>query len=184
MVKRTPRQDAANRQIPVRKRVSYPEADSTTQQWWDAQADPSVSVRLLLRADVERNGYTDVMNRPVVQLPKRGRPAGSGASDDLGDELDAGEQGDVLDEREVAPETVSEVAVPTVASTPTPAVPVEQPVAVVAPAQAPVAQSAPVVTAVAPAPVPAPTPVEAPSQSRSIDELDEDGEAALNALVG
>lgn len=175
MVKRTPRQDAANRQIPVRKRVSYPEADSTTQQWWDAQADPSVSVRLLLRADVERNGYTDVMNRPVVQLPKRGRPVGSGASDDLGDELDAGEQGGLLDEQQVAPESAP------------PAVPAEQPVAAAAPVEAPVAPSvpapAPVVAAVA-VPVAAPAPVEAPAPSRAIDDLDDDGEAALNALVG
>lgn len=59
---------------PLRRRVSVPQADVSTQQWWDAQDDPSTSVRLLIHDEIERNGYTDRVNRPVEQLPRRGRP--------------------------------------------------------------------------------------------------------------
>ncbi len=56
-----------------RKRVSLPRADQSVLAWWDAQDDPSLSVRLLIRNEIERNGYIDVACTPVTQQPRRGR---------------------------------------------------------------------------------------------------------------
>lgn len=61
----------------VRRRVSIPEADTSTLSWWSLQADPALSVRLLIRDEIERSGYLDYANRPVSQKPKVGRPAKS-----------------------------------------------------------------------------------------------------------
>jgi len=58
----------------VRKRLSIPKVDASVLQWWDAQHDPALSVRLLVRAEIERNGYADVAFQPVTQQPRRGRP--------------------------------------------------------------------------------------------------------------
>lgn len=60
--------------VPYRKTFAFPKTDESTAQWWDAQADPSLSVKLLIRSEIERHGYTDTANRPVRQLPRRGRP--------------------------------------------------------------------------------------------------------------
>lgn len=51
-----------------------PWIDTTVKQWWDAQLDPSASLRSLIRAEIERNGITDTLSRPVTQQPRRGRP--------------------------------------------------------------------------------------------------------------
>lgn len=96
--------------IPKRRRVSYPEVDATTEDWWNAQDDASVSIRLLIRADVERNGYTDVMNRPVVQLPRRGRPPASERTSEQDDEASA------MGEAEEAPAVASTSMAPVATS--------------------------------------------------------------------
>lgn len=62
-----------------RKRISIPKADESVLAWWDSQKDPGLSVRLLVRNEIERNGYTDTAYRPVAQLPRRGRPPGTGS---------------------------------------------------------------------------------------------------------
>lgn len=59
---------------PHRYRVSVPGADKAVVEWMSLQDNASVSIRLLIRESIERIGYVDVMNRPVDQLPKRGRP--------------------------------------------------------------------------------------------------------------
>lgn len=58
----------------IRRRVSFPEADESTLGWWELQDDPGLSIRLLIRDEIERNGYTDYANRPVAQKPRPGRP--------------------------------------------------------------------------------------------------------------
>lgn len=62
-----------------RKRVSIPKADESVLQWWNLQHDPALSIRTLIRAEIERAGYVDAVFKPVVQLPRRGRPPGSTA---------------------------------------------------------------------------------------------------------
>lgn len=63
-----------SRQAPFRRTVSFPRNDVSTLEWWAAQEDPSLSIKMLIRAEIERYGYTDTANRPVQQLPRRGRP--------------------------------------------------------------------------------------------------------------
>lgn len=65
------------KQPPHRYRVSVPAADEAVVTWMNLQDNQSLSVRMLIRESIERIGYVDVVNRPVAQLPKRGRPAGS-----------------------------------------------------------------------------------------------------------
>ena len=60
-----------------RKRISIPKADESVLAWWDEQKDSGLSVRLLIRNEIERSGYTDTAFRPVAQLPRRGRPPGA-----------------------------------------------------------------------------------------------------------
>lgn len=62
-----------------RKRVSIPKADESVLAWWEAQKDPGLSIRLLIRNEIERSGYSDTAFRPVMQLPRRGRPANLGS---------------------------------------------------------------------------------------------------------
>lgn len=59
-----------------RKRLSIPKVDQSSLEWWAAQHDVGLSVRMLIRAEIERNGYADVAFQPVAQLPRRGRPPG------------------------------------------------------------------------------------------------------------
>lgn len=59
---------------PVRKRISIPFDDKSTLAWWAVQENPAYSLRLLIHDYIEREGYTDPHNKPVQQLPKRGRP--------------------------------------------------------------------------------------------------------------
>lgn len=61
---------------PHRFRVSVPAADEAVLVWMNLQDNPSLSVRMLIRESIERLGYVDVFNRPVAQLPTRGRPVG------------------------------------------------------------------------------------------------------------
>lgn len=69
---------------PHRFRVTVPVADEAVVAWMDLQDDRSLSVRMLIRESIERLGYVDVVNRPVVQLPKRGRPAAAGEEEEDG----------------------------------------------------------------------------------------------------
>lgn len=48
-----------------RKRVSIPRRDESVLRWWAEQEDPSLSIRLLIRAELERSGYVDFASRPV-----------------------------------------------------------------------------------------------------------------------
>lgn len=73
-----PMSPAAGETAPPRRlRWSVPAADVSSQQWLDAQDDIAASMRQLIRESIEREGYTDVYNRPVSLKPKVGRPPGS-----------------------------------------------------------------------------------------------------------
>lgn len=58
-------------------RWSVPAADRSVQDWIDAQADVGASLRAAVRTIIEAHGVTDLVNRPVSQRPRRGRPPGS-----------------------------------------------------------------------------------------------------------
>lgn len=81
--------EEAVRPQPQRFRVNVPAADEAVLAWMAAQYNHSLSVRLLIRESIERHGYVDAMNRPVEQLPKRGRPAV--ADDDAATEPSTGQ---------------------------------------------------------------------------------------------
>ncbi|WP_026820005.1 hypothetical protein [Arthrobacter castelli] len=59
---------------PRRLRWSVPAVDVSTNYWLDKQENISRSLQLLIRESIQRDGYLDVVNRPVDQLPRRGRP--------------------------------------------------------------------------------------------------------------
>lgn len=59
---------------PMRTRLTVPAADGSVIEWLELQDDPSGSMRKLIRDSIEREGFTDAMNKPVAQLPRRGRP--------------------------------------------------------------------------------------------------------------
>ena len=67
---------------PVKKRYRFAvsEADTSTNDWIEAQANISTSIWMLIADAIERDGYTDVTCRRKEQLPRRGRPP----KDDLG----------------------------------------------------------------------------------------------------
>jgi hypothetical protein len=73
---------------PHRFRVSVPVADEAVLTWMGLQDNPSLSVRMLIRESIERLGYVDLVNRPVAQLPKRGRPFSAGEAGEPGDRDD------------------------------------------------------------------------------------------------
>lgn len=60
---------------PHRLRITVPASDTSVLRWLELQENPSISLRMLVRASIERDGYTDVLTRPVDQLPRRGRQA-------------------------------------------------------------------------------------------------------------
>jgi hypothetical protein len=60
---------------PRRLRWSVPAADVSVNQWLDVQENISSSLRLLIRESIEREGFIDLVNKPVEQLPRRGRPS-------------------------------------------------------------------------------------------------------------
>lgn len=96
---------------PHRFRVSVPVADDAVYQWMLLQDNQSLSVRMLIRESIERNGYVDVINKPVAQLPKRGRPVG--ADDASQTELaDEGQQEQRESEPTSAPVAPAPVATP------------------------------------------------------------------------
>jgi hypothetical protein len=67
-----------------RKRISIPKADVSVLEWWENQHDPGASVRMLIRSEIERNGYVDTAYGRVTQLPRRGRP-GSASEGEAGE---------------------------------------------------------------------------------------------------
>ena len=74
---------------PRRLRWSVPAADTSSNQWLDEQENISRSLQVLIRESIQRDGYVDVVNKPVDQLPRRGRPLGSGSEVDADAEADA-----------------------------------------------------------------------------------------------
>lgn len=65
-----------------RKIFNFSKRDDATHQWWEAQENPSVSLQLLIREEIERNGFDDKLNAPVAQQPRRGRPRRDGEESD------------------------------------------------------------------------------------------------------
>lgn len=61
-----------------RVRFSVPPADVSVGSWLDAQYSISESLRALIRDAIRRDGIVDVINRPVRQEPRRGRPPRTG----------------------------------------------------------------------------------------------------------
>jgi len=69
--------------------LRVPVVDTSIEAWWAAQDDPSASVRALVREEIMKHGFTDTVNRPVTQMPRRGRPPGSTMEHDEAMEVDA-----------------------------------------------------------------------------------------------
>jgi hypothetical protein len=59
---------------PRRLRASFPWSDTSTNAWIDLQENFSRSMQVLIRESIMRDGYVDVVNRPVAPQPRRGRP--------------------------------------------------------------------------------------------------------------
>lgn len=123
---------------PRRLRWSVPRADESTNRWLDEQYDISRSLQLLIRESIQRDGYIDVVNRPVEQLPRRGRPpqgeqdpgrTEDQAQDDAGQD-DTDSQGESRDEasvRAAAPSEPVQRVETSQAVQPPPAPPVREP---------------------------------------------------------
>lgn len=131
----------AEKPEPRRLRWSVPRADESTNRWLDEQYDISRSLQLLIRESIQRDGYIDVVNRPVEQLPRRGRPPQTESEAD-DDRAEQGAQGrtpareePVAESAEAPAEAVADVEAE---------VPVEQPIEDATPdeAAAPPAQRA------------------------------------------
>jgi hypothetical protein len=58
-----------------RYRFTVPFADEAVQEWLNAQLNISNSIRILIRDEIQKNGYVDASCRPVGQMGKRGRPS-------------------------------------------------------------------------------------------------------------
>lgn len=56
-------------------KLSVPLADTSVLEWLSKQDDMSLSIRALIRSDIERNGMEDMFCRGVVPQSKRGRPS-------------------------------------------------------------------------------------------------------------
>jgi hypothetical protein len=105
---------------PRRLRWSVPRADESTNRWLDEQYDISRSLQLLIRESIQRDGYIDVVNRPVEQLPWRGRPPQGEQDPGRSEAHDGEERGDdgrdgsesQHESRESRDETAAPVAVP------------------------------------------------------------------------
>ena len=59
----------------IRYRFAVPTQDASVHEWLESQMNMSMSLRLLIKEDILRNGCTDVTCRVVEQVPKRGRPS-------------------------------------------------------------------------------------------------------------
>ena len=59
----------------IRYRFAVPTQDASVHEWLESQMNMSMSLRLLIKEDIMRNGCTDMTCRTVEQIPKRGRPS-------------------------------------------------------------------------------------------------------------
>ena len=59
----------------IRYRFAVPTQDASVHAWLESQMNMSMSLRLLIKEDIMRNGCTDMTCRTVEQIPKRGRPS-------------------------------------------------------------------------------------------------------------
>jgi hypothetical protein len=50
-----------------RKRISIPRVDTSVLDWWEQQHDVGMSIRVLIRREIERSGYTDIVHGRVEQ---------------------------------------------------------------------------------------------------------------------
>ncbi|MCX5103516.1 hypothetical protein [Streptomyces sp. NBC_00439] len=75
---------------PRKVRWTVPAVDTSVIEWLDEQENISQSLRLLIRESIQRDGYIDVVYKPVDQLPRRGRPPleSTGQHDDEESEVD------------------------------------------------------------------------------------------------
>ncbi|MDP9903229.1 hypothetical protein [Arthrobacter bambusae] len=131
---KTPQPKARSATAAHRYTLRVPVVDTSIEAWWAAQDDPSASVRALVREEIMKHGFTDTVNRPVTQMPRRGRPPGSTMdNDEPVDGRDAGFDVDALPpEARVAGQPAQSVGA--VEEAVTPKLPVHQ-----KPAKAPVA---------------------------------------------
>jgi hypothetical protein len=74
-----------------------------------AQYDISRSLQLLIRESIQRDGYIDVVNRPVEQLPRRGRPPQADSEPGRGP---SGDEGAALFDAEAQPSSPVGAALP------------------------------------------------------------------------
>jgi hypothetical protein len=116
---------------PRRLRWSVPRADESTNRWLDEQYDISRSLQLLIRESIQRDGYIDVVNRPVEQLPRRGRPPQGEQDPGRGEDHEGEERGDDGRDEAAVPVAVPSEPVQRVeaaqAVQPPPAPPVREP---------------------------------------------------------
>jgi hypothetical protein len=54
----------------IRYRISVPEQDAGVHEWIRNQLNLSMSLRMLIKDDIHRNGYSDVTCRVERELPK------------------------------------------------------------------------------------------------------------------
>lgn len=50
-----------------RKRISLPIVDTSVLDWWERQHDAGMSIRVRIRREIERPGYTDIGHGRVEQ---------------------------------------------------------------------------------------------------------------------
>lgn len=55
-----------------RKRISIPKVDTSVLDWWERQHDAGMSIRILIRREIERSGYSDVVHGRVEQRLRDG----------------------------------------------------------------------------------------------------------------
>lgn len=55
-------------------RLAVPQMDTSVQKWLDSQINISISVRHLIRNDIQKNGYTDVTCRDIEQNTAADQP--------------------------------------------------------------------------------------------------------------
>lgn len=85
-----------------RLRWSVPNVDVATNKWLDAQYDISQSLRELIHEAIRREGYIDVINKPVEQLPRRGRPPLEAADYETNASENSDADGDRLEDEALA----------------------------------------------------------------------------------
>lgn len=174
---------AKSKPAPVRMRLTVPAADVSVIEWLEQQDDVSGSVRALIRSSIERDGYTDVLNRPVEQLPRRGRPIGSSAGGSEDDEPG----GASLEPSQPAQPRVATVRAEAQPEPEDAAAPAETQVAVETEATPAPLVEAPVVEDAAPADTPSEAPVQQPvspvTQAPSAPAAKKSGGKSLNDLL-